>query len=706
MNKLRFSWAALSLLAPILIFCALCFGPAACSSNGSSTALPSPTNANVQAAFISSLIASPSGTASPLPPDFLRTLQSFVVNVTGVRMNPLPKPNSSNTASPSETSGKWVVIPVPSATATGSGTGVVPIDVISGQSELQVFNTVGLNAKKFTTIEVDLDTTQPGFIVPQCAGGKLEGCVKYPIQLDDPTTPLQFTMSPQFQTVQQQTKLLPIQINANIVGTPAAAGQPYRVALTVATPDNIDAFIGTVTGTVKGGKGATTKQGQHLHVTAALAGTNTVVAASNVDNGTYTLFLPASFAGTLYDLYVSGSNTTIEAQRGVGPGTDQPLLPAATPTVDFTVTAGQTLGGFNGQITDSCSKLPITGATVQILIPPSDGSTDCIVNPSECISVASATTDSGGNYPIPGNVFAPVPFQQIPIGSPTATYVLEISAPGYDTLLMEGTAAQGGSGSGIAAGHCFTPPAPSPTPANGTCSFALTTGYLRGKVNLTAAQPPGSATTVQVIAEDTGTNTLVSALTTPLTIPGGTTSLGFTLNVPTHAFNSPNTSQNFDLFAVAQDLFQGGPDPFPGHIIITQQNMGGPPTACATAAQSPFNETMNCVGHGSIVGTANNPDNNTTIELSKNGVALTESPVTIVAPSPQATAPYSFCIPPDDNYALQRFENGSPTASATPTPVGAMLTPAAVTTPCPSTCFNDHSGTCPGICQSTNGPTM
>jgi hypothetical protein len=88
-------------------------------------------------------------------------------------------------------------------------------------------------------------------------------------------------------------------------------------------------------------------------------------------------------------------------------------------------------------------------------------------------------------------------------------------------------------------------------------------------LNLTAAQPPGTSTTVQVVAENTGTKDLVSALTTPLTIPGGSTTLGFTLNVPTHAFNS-SSAQNFDVFAEAQDLYLGGSDPFPGHSGATE----------------------------------------------------------------------------------------------------------------------------------------
>jgi hypothetical protein len=703
-NKLRFSWAALSLLAPILIFAALFLGPAGCggggSSSGSSTPTASGTAASVQVAFITNFAAASSG------------FQNFFLNVAGVRMN--PRPNSSNTATPLETNGKWVVIGPPTATSTASGSGDVPIDVLGGLSQLQVFNTFGVRSGKFTTIEVVLDTTTPGFIVPQCAGGNLEGCARFPVQLENPGIPLKFLfpIDQQFQTVQHETKQLPILLSASVVSTPSGPGQPYLVNLGASNANNIVAYIGTITGTVTGAKGASSKAGEHLRVTAELAGTNTIVATSDILNGVYTLFLPAAAGiGTLYDLYVSGGSTTIVAQRGLSTSTTAPLFPSpsATATVNFTVAGAQTLGGFSGVVTDACTTLPIAGATVQILKPSGSSSVDCALSPEQCISVATANTGAQGVYPLPAtNPLAPSGFQQVPIGSPTATYVLEISAPGYDTLFMKGTAAIGGVTSGVAAGHCFTPtssPTGTATPANATCSFPLTTAYLQGTLNLTAAQPPGTATTVQVVAENTGTNDLVSALTTPLTIPGGSTSLGFTLNVPTHAFNS-SSAQNFDVFAEAQDLYLGGSDPFPGHTILVQQNVGGPPTACATvsaATSGLFGETMDCVGHGSIAGTAaNNPDSGTTIELSKGGVAITDAAVALLAPTATASAGYSFCIPPD-SYSLQRFEQGAP-AGAT-VAVGPMATPMATDSPCPSTCFNG-SGTCPGICSTTAGPTM
>jgi len=689
-NKLRFSRASLSLLAPLLIFSALCLGPASCGGNsGGGSPASSPTAALVQVGFVTNL----SGIAPA-------SLRSFILNVTGVRMNPLP--NSKNTATPSETSGKWVIIPVPTATATGASPGSYQLDVLAGQSQMQVFNSFGVKNGKFTTIEVVLDTTSPGGIVPLCAGGSLEGCIQYPLQLQNAGTPITFQESTPIETEQHKTVQLPILLSANVVSTPSGPGQPYVVSVSASAPaDNASGFVATVTGKVSGASGSIGGARSHLRVTAELGGTNTIVASTEVfSDGTYTLFLPAAAGvGTLYDFYVSGGSTTIQATRGVSGAR---VFPNTTSTVDFEVKGGQTIGGFSGQITDACTHQPISGATVQILVPQSgDETTDCTVTPQNCVTVATAETDDVGNYPLPGTIVSPPPIVHLPIGSPSPTpYVLMISAPGYDSTLSQGTAAQNAASGGTAGGHC------PPSAGNGTCNFSLTTGYIQGSVNLTAAQPPGFKTTVQVFAENFGTNQLVSTLPAPLTILGGQTGLGFTLNVPTHAFNS-SAAQNFDIFAEAEDQFQGGPAPFPGHTILAQSNVAGPPTACATVASGLFAQAMDCTGHGSISGTAGNnpapPDAGTTVQLFKNNVALAESAVGPPTPAPSVGNSYNFCVPPDDSYTLQRFETGSPVA--TPAAVGAMATPVATSTPCPSTCFSSGGG-CPGTCSNTAGPTM
>lgn len=671
-------------------------------------ATPTPTSAQIQAEFITSLTSNVPG----LTP---ASLQNFFINVTNIRIIPLP--TGSKSATPSETSGKWIVIPVPTSTATGSvSPGDVAVDVLAGRGQMQVFNTARVKSGTFRTGEVVLDTALPGFIVPLCPPAAppsdVEGCVRYPIQLNNPTNSLQFPLPP-LTTEQHQTVQLPILLAATITKAPAGPGQPYQIDLAVSdATDSIGPYTGTVKGTVTDASLKTITQTGHAKVNAALAGTNTIVASSDILKGNYTLFLPvAAGVGTLYDFYVAQGTTTIASQRGIDT-TGDPLLPNSTATVTFQVKGSQKLGGFNGILTDACTTLPISGATVQILqAPANNSSVDCMEFPTECVSVASATTDSGGNYPIPGNSFNPAPFQQVPIGTPSPiVYTLQMSAPGYDTLFAQGTASAEGSGSGIAAGHCTASafPTGTATPANGSCSFPLTTSYIQGNVALGAAQPPGTKTVVQVVAENTGTSQLVSALTTPLTIPGGATNLGFTLNVPTHAFNDPATAQNFDFIAVAQDLYQGAPDPFPGHtVLVGSSKFTAPATACATATPGLFGAQMECVGHGSISGTASNADGATAIELLKDGVALTLAPVTLASPAATSSAPYNFCAPPDDTYSVAKVEliKETPTPTPSPTPVGAMSTASPINSPCPSTCFSG-AGTCPGVCNPTTGPNL
>ncbi|MGO9602919.1 MAG: hypothetical protein ACLQAT_05860 [Candidatus Binataceae bacterium] len=691
MNKLRFPWAALSLLAPILIICALCLGPSACSNSSSGAApVPSPTAANVQVGFITTLTGQP-----------VSNMQSVVLNVANVRINPLP---SGTGTPPPATNGKWVIIPVPSGTPTSSSPGDVPLDMVAGESQLQTFNTQGVKSAKYKTVEVVLDTGVPGFIIPTCpagGSGNIEGCIKIPIQLENASTPLQYQLTEPLQTKQNTTSLLPIQLNMNIVATPSAAGQPYTVQVSAAEPTNASDFFATVTGTITGANGNTnSKKIPHLAVSAELSGTNTLVASVPVRKGAYSLFLPAAAdIGTLYDLYVSGGTSTFAAERQVR------LVPNATTTATFTVKGGQTLGGFDGLITDGCTTRPIVGATVQILqVPPTGDSTVCMTTPEQCVSVGTAVSDDSGNYPVAGTLTAPAPFTKIPIGSPTTTYVLEVGAPGYDTQFVEGSATAAGASGTLTAGKC--PPASAPSPgANGSCNFVLTTAYVAGNVSLAAAAPPGTKTTVQVVAENTGTNDLISALSSPVVIAGGQTSFGFSLNIPTHAFNQPTVAQSYDLFAEAQDLYQGGTDPFTGHTVIVQSNVAGPnpPTACATIAPAGlFSQAMECSGHGSIVGTAASPNSGTAAELIKDGVQLTQAPVGPPTPAPSIGNTYNFCAPPD-TYTVQRLEQGSPVG--TPANVGSMATPMTISTPCPSTCFNG-TGTCPGICANTIGPSL
>ncbi len=681
MKKLRLSKAALSVLAPLLILAGLLFGsnlrsfrPVAASTPG-----PGPTSGNVQVGFIT--------TITGVPPS---GLQNVFLNVVAVRLNPKPKPGSKNQGIPSENDGSWRAIPVPAGIGIGLNgkPGDLQIDMIAGQGKFQTFNTGPIRTNSYSSVEVVLDTGLPGTIVPVCSsgGGAIEGCVAYPIQLQSPGNQISFIAPNQVTVGKNTLTQLPLQLNLQIVSKPTAPGAPYVVNVTTApAPGNASQFIATVSGSVTGANGnATVKKIRHLQVAAELAGTNTIVASANVVNGQYSLFLPAAAdLGTLYDFFISGGEATYGAARGVPSGNGL-VFPAQSYTLNFNVTGGQQVATIGGKISDKCTGLPLPGATLQMLMPPDGSSANCATTPSQCVSIGYTTTDNGGNFPLPGTFQQPAYFNNVPVGP---TFTVEVTAPGYDGQIFEAQAS--GSNTGTSGGACQGSTAP---PA---CDFDLTTAYTQGNVSLTAAPAPSTSTSVQVFAEQSGTDNLVSALNIPLLFkPQQPTTMPFSLNVPSQI-------ASFDLFASAADLFQGETDPYPGHSIIVQSQVAGPGTACATATPAAlFTPAMDCTGHGSIAGTAINPDSGTTIELSKSGVQLMEAAVGPPTPAPSVGNTYSFCAPPDV-YTVQRMEQGSPVG--TPAPVSVMATPLPTSSPCPSTCFNAGSNntTCPGICGTT-----
>lgn len=241
------------------------------------------------------------------------------------------------------------------------------------------------------------------------------------------------------------------------------------------------------------------------------------------------------------------------------------------------------------------------------------------------------------------------------------------------------------------------------------CNFSLTTGYINGTVNLVSDPPPGSSVVVQVFGENSGTNQLLSALSQPLVFLNHETSLPFTLNVPISG-----AGPNFDLFAVAIDPFQGGPNPFPGHDVQVLANLPSPVSGCQQTNAGAF-APMNCVGHGSISGTVQNPDTGTGVEVLKQGVQITGTSPGLFSSVSPANNQYTLCVPPD-SYSLQRIET-APTSSAdespTPIPVGTpqavmVPQPAATSSPCPSSCSNSNSapGPCPGLCNATSASPL
>ena len=620
----------------------------------------------------------------------------MLINVAGVRINTIANADPSAPG--------WVSISVPSSAGSGNAQtpGDLQIDLLQSQTEATFFNIGGAPPGTYQTVQILVDPTNPGTIVPACqaAGSGQEGCTNYPIQLDDQISPVIFTLANPITVNKNQTAPLLIDFAPFITGQPGVTGGTYTVALN-ASEVNAGSFLAPVSGniTIKG-----TPTGIHVSpftVNAELSGTHTIIESAPVGKGFfYTLELPASPSGTSYDLYLSGGGTSYGAVRNLT------VMPGQLISGKDITVIGSAIGEVKGEVADACTGLGIAGATLEILAPapdsplplprPAPPASFCAdpANFTQCVVVAKTSTDQSGLYPLPGTVQHPGDFTQVGVNQ--ADLALRISASGYSTLLSNIFVRTMG-GLDCSAGS---------TSINATnCSFSLTTGYLNGTVNLSTDPPPGNSVLVEVFAETSGTNQLVSALPAPLMFGNMQTSLPFKLNLPI-----TGAGPNYDLFAVAIDPYLGATDPFPGHDIPVLAGITGPPAACQPATTVAAFPAMSCVGHGSITGTVTNPDLNTTVELEKSGVQiLGTAPGLFASNSPSNTA-YSLCVPPD-SYTLQRFEAvpvSSGTATATPIAVGtpqplAVASPMATSSPCPSTCSNTDSSVepCPGECTST-----
>ncbi|MGD0672482.1 MAG: hypothetical protein ABSB13_10415 [Candidatus Binatus sp.] len=662
------------------------------------------------------------------PPNF----QNVLLNVQSVRINP------DVSAAPGN--GKWQTIPVPPGIGNAGRNADLQIDLNASQNTPQIFNTAGVQAGTYRIVELRLDSNNPGTLVPDCpnAPGTIanpsntaDGCISYPIQLAGNNV---ITFSNADGLIFPANKIMTpliLQVSMSAPVPPTVPGGAYTVTITLTTPPTNAAETGIVTGSVnvngsKGSGSSASGKIRKLTVTAEAIGTNTAIASTPVKNGQYTLILPAAATfGTLYDLAVAGGADTYAAQRLL------PLYQGQQINAEFTgsnsLTGGQTLGNITGTISDNCvATKPIVGATLQLLIPPDppnpNSSVDCSVpgNAPLCVAVATANTDNTGYFPLPGTISIPAEFENVPVVPKKTPYVMEVTAPGYDPLFVYAVPTSNSKG-----GTCA--PIGSTTPTFGACDFALNTGYITGAIPI-EPPVPGQTTLVQVFAEDAGTNNIESALPMPITVTssnGGT--IGYTLNVP------PSVS-TFDLFATTIDTYQGVTDPYPGHTIVVKSGVTGPaepskPGACSTATPTPFDQSIECIGHGSVTGIVGNANLGTSVVLSKQDtvsldfVAITNTLVQNQLPNLTPSNNYSFCAPAD-TYQVQEWQlptpeadatpSSSPTASPVPDTAAIVMIPlppsaggpSPTPTPairCPTTCENPD-GTCPGICSNVIQP--
>ncbi|MGH7812619.1 MAG: hypothetical protein ACREQI_01265 [Candidatus Binataceae bacterium] len=661
--------------------------------------------------------------------------QHVLLNVIGVRVN--PKANAGGTEK------HWQRIPAPPGGVNGAATnsGDLQIDLNTIQNVPVIFNSALLRpesggcsgakgAKAYQIAELDLDPTNPGSLVPFCGqAGDSEGCISYPIVLDNVGTPIVTTVPMCLQAGKGQTSTFLLQVQMNIVQAPETSGGPYTVHVTINPISDNSTYVGTVTGTVKmkssssleppiADTNTTTgmKHTRSLVVTAEAAETDTVVGTApvvsdssvcgSVPTPCYVLQLPAggppgqpgqpASTGTYYDLYVSGGGDSYDATR-------LPPLYAGQMMIvpDFTVKTGQKYESVSGDVFNGCvcgssitnCSEPLVGAIAELLIPPDSNPTAVCSSPetaNQCVVVASGSTADNGHFPLPGTAKEPAPLDSVPplLANSPYPYTLMLTAPGYDTAFMSPVI----PGIGANKTKCAVP-APSPVPA-APCEVPMNTGYISGTVQALAPMT-GKDILAQVYAEETGTNNLVSALQSPVILRSSANySKTYTLNVPTE-------SGHIDLIASTIDQYQGAADPYPGHSIEAISNIT--PLSCKTVTSGvSFEESENemdnnplsCVGHGSVIGTVTNPDLGTSVVVSKTD-SISGNPVQIARASIQnvnamsGTLPsneYSFCLPAD-TYTLQRYEVPSPADTGvapsvvpTPSPDG---TPVEVTIPQP-----------------------
>lgn len=598
--------------------------------------------------------------------------RSVLLNISAVRINKFTQASLNGPG--------WVTIPVPPNTGNGRGSspGDLQIDMEQNQTGATFFNLGGVPPSTYATVQIVVDPNNPGTIIPACQSTNVnqEGCVGYPLAFQNPSQGIVINLPTVIPVSKGGTAALVIQLSLDILAAPPANNGFFTVNVT-GSQANPQSFMATVSGTVHT-SGA--RSGVHLiplQVSAEISGTNNVIESAPVNKGQYVLQLPAfPVEGTTYDLFASGGSFTYDV--AANPMT---LHPGNQASLDFSV-SGQTSGALSGTIADACTGLGISGATVELLAPrsgtmpsPAPSPSFCETSPQDCIVVATTSTDQAGKYPLPGTIQIPSTFAQLPTGN--QGLALLSSASGYSNSLNGATAMGAGGQS------CHN------SSSAKDCSFSLGTSFISGTVSLTASPPPSSSVQVQVFAENSGTNQLVGALSSPLVFTNQVTTLPFTLNVPV-------SMGNFDLFAAAIDPYLGFPQPFPGHDIQVVAAVPGA-AQCATSGTVAAIPPLDCTGHGSITGVVNNGSLGTAVEVIKNGVQLLGTSPNLFSSNAPPNNAYTLCVPPD-TYTLQRSDNGTPVATQTVT----VPVPAATSTPCPSTCSSDSDQTmCPGICNAT-----
>lgn len=760
MKQLSSRWVVAALLAPVLITLAIIFIGSGCSGSGGGGGTPAQastsTNGSVQLSFTGS-VSPASGLA----------MQSLLLNVVSVRMNP------SSDLTLSDADPGWQTVAAPAGTTAGEsvpsltvggffGPNGNSVGVGQAQSELQIdlallqnnvvqFNIGKVRAITYGQIELLLDSSTPGIVVPQCGVGTStgEGCIAYPLQFAPGVTSIRvansFTVTrttPQSLVLDISAVLGPGPVNSTspVTFTPAICAVPSSgpsscpaAPFTPLTQDQISAVI---TDTVDG---ATTK----TMVNAERSGTSTVVAQAQVfEVGgvfQYTMVLPApapsaGASPALYDFFTTTASRTTDPHAAVPVFAGSYASPLASPDPFHFKIAQKATRSVTGVVFDACTGHTVQGATVELFGPASMvGTQDCTVagapppctttcgnfinNPNGddvvpgCVIIGLTSTTATGTYPMPSNTTQLSPFQVVPLLSGTDEYAILAEDSGYNgELLGLGNV----SNQLVCQGSLFS---------KNLCDFSLQHGEIDVTTDIdtgSGAVLPSSPLNVLVNVEDHGTfnGEGVGMVTIPAGQPSNSAAVPILvpISAPTAQVNASTTASatptpmvfggapSYDLFASVQDLFGSAPQKVSGHRIAVLGDIPAP-GLCQTTTNVTL-AGLACVGHGSIAGTIANPDANTLVVVSKtdpsnNDVALMSDKVPLVTTNPN----FAICAPAD-SYIVAHDEatpGGTPIAGASTavslaTPI-ILNSPPATVVPTPAPCF----GICSDFSQSSGG---
>jgi hypothetical protein len=756
-KQLSSRWVVAALLAPVLIIFSILI-------TGTETPQASTTTKGfVQLSFTGSVSAT-SGLA----------FQSLLLNVISVRVN------ASTNADVSEADPGWQIIAAPVGTTAGEslpslttggnfGPNGNSVSVGQAQSELQIdlallqnsivqFNIGKIKAITYNQIELLLDPSTPGYVVPQCGVGNSvgEGCVAYPLQFAAnlpngsirTTAPFTVTRNTPQSLVLDISAVLgagPTSSTSVITFTPSICAVPASgtsaCPATPFTPTTQDQISAIITDTVTGATSKTV-------VNAERSGTSQIVASSTVfkqgSDWEYTMILPApapsaGASPALYDIFTTTASKTQDPHAAVPVFAGIYSSPIASPSPDpfaFNIAhiATRTISGV---VFDACTGVPLPGATLELYAPASIvGTQDCTVNgaapctttcgnfvnnpvgndiPAGCVIVGTTSTTDLGTYPIPGSAAVPSPFSLVPLLTGTNEYALSATTSGYNGELL---GVSNKTNSLQCLGSLFHK-----SSGQSVCNFSLQHGNLALTTDIgSAAVLPTANLNVLVNVEDHGTSN--GEAVGMVTIPAGQPSNSVAVSIPvpispptvtaaTSTTASPTPTPvvfggaaTYDLYASVQDLFGSAPQKVSGHQIAVVGDVAAPAACAATAPAEPLTG-LACVGHGSIAGTIASPDANTLVVVSKfdsnsgDYVDLMSNQVPLVTTNPN----FAICAPAD-SYNITHYEatpGGTPIAGASvavslATPI-ILNSPVSTTTPTPVPC----TGICSDFSQSSNG---